>query len=135
MKQGVSSFESISDDVTDQLAKLPATPRRKKALNELNLMHPKVMADNLKAWYDIELFKGVSKEDIEFIHKYFNRRHLLTHKKGVVGQEYIDRTGDVEFKAGRKLRIRSNEVKRLITLCRKPGENIFNDLESMTTDF
>ena len=34
---------------------------------------------------------------------FFQQRHLLAHREGIVGQEYIDRSQDFTYRAGQKI--------------------------------
>ena len=43
----------------------------------------------------------------------FQKRHLVTHKLGVVDQEYITKTGDTRAVVGRKIGISAEEVRGL----------------------
>ncbi len=51
----------------------------------------------------------------------FQKRHLLSHKLGVVDQEYIDKSRDTTAVVGRKVRIEAEEVRTLIEILRKCG--------------
>ena len=43
----------------------------------------------------------------------FQKRHLIAHKLGVADQEYLDRSGDRDAVAGRKIRVGRDEVMEL----------------------
>jgi len=46
------------------------------------------------------------------------RRHLFVHKRGLVDQEYLKRTGD-KVLPGQRLRVSSNDIERYITAVQK----------------
>lgn len=47
---------------------------------------------------------------------YFQQRHLLAHREGLVDQDYLDKTGDQTYKVGQKLIVREPAVVRLAEL-------------------
>lgn len=77
----VAAFEGAGNDIKQQLGRLPATPKRKEEIAGLN-------------WLGIDILRGVSPGDQDFINVMFNRRHVLSHSAGRVDQKYLDRTGD-----------------------------------------
>jgi hypothetical protein len=50
---------------------------------------------------------------------YFQQRHLLAHREGIVDQAYIDKTQDRAYKVGQKLIARETAVIRLAELVEK----------------
>jgi hypothetical protein len=59
----------------------------------------------------------------------FQKRHVFSHRLGVVDQEYIDRTGDTALPVGRKLQISPPEVRAAVTLLEKLGSGLHNILK------
>jgi hypothetical protein len=47
---------------------------------------------------------------------FFQQRHLLAHREGIVDQEYIDKTHDLTYRPGQKLVIKEVAVNRLADL-------------------
>lgn len=131
VKAAVSTFEGLARDIVGQLARLPATARRRKQLKELSFMNPSKFHDCLLHWFDIDVLTNFSEGDKAFITKYFARRHLFTHCSGVADQEYIDISGDSSIRVGQKVRVRSQEAKRTIDLIRKMGKNVFVGFENI----
>ena len=67
--------------------------------------------------------------------KLFQKRHLIAHKLGVADQEYVDRSGDSDAVAGRKIRVGSNEVAELSNTLWTVGESLaaqFAGLKAVT---
>ncbi|MBL8822280.1 MAG: hypothetical protein JNJ77_06790 [Planctomycetia bacterium] len=50
---------------------------------------------------------------------FFQQRHLLSHKEGIVDQEYIDKSNDQTYSIGQKLVIKRTAVHRLADLLEK----------------
>ena len=134
IKSSVSYFEGLATDMTHQLALIPLHPRRRKHLQELSFMNPIKAGISIDSWFAIDMFAGTSDDDKTFISRFFARRHLLTHRSGIVDQEYIDSTGDTSLRVGHKLRVRSREASRFVDLVRRLGSNLFNDISAILKD-
>jgi hypothetical protein len=66
----------------------------------------------------LELFDGVSKDEVETLKTIFEKRHPITHNLGVVDKKYLERvrTGETE---GREIRVTAQEVERAIQISRR----------------
>lgn len=119
----VSEFESLANELNKFLLSYPMTPSRRKDLSQLS--YQKILnADKcIFNWFGFNILGLISSDDRDFLNKMFNRRHLFTHKGGRVDQEYIENTNDSTVKINQTIRLRSNEIKRLIPLIRQAGNN------------
>lgn len=61
----------------------------------------------------------VSPSEFATLERFFQQRHLLVHKDGVVDQVYIDRTGDNRYAVEQRLIIRDDAVQHLAILVSK----------------
>ncbi|MCE9612930.1 MAG: hypothetical protein K8T26_01550 [Lentisphaerae bacterium] len=52
----------------------------------------------------------ISAPDFQRLKFFFQRRHLLEHRNGVVDQEYLDKSGDRSFSVGQRLVISDGDV-------------------------
>lgn len=60
--------------------------------------------------------------------RFFQQRHLLAHKEGLVDQEYLDRSGDLTYAAGQRLVVREEAVLRLADLV----ERLVGEVQRLT---
>lgn len=127
----VSDFEGFANDLRDQILRIPATKKRKTDLAKINFQNVLDANEKLKNWCDID-FLGLSSDDKNFLSHSFNRRHLFTHKSGVVDDIYLTRTGDTTVRLGQKLSITSEEVKKLLGLVKVVGRKFFSGYESIS---
>ena len=127
----VSDFESMANQVRCILVRLPAIPKRKNALRSLSFQRVLSAAEALNAWYGFDYLENVSGEDRDFLNRMFNRRHLFTHRAGQVDQEYLDNTGDTSVRLNQVVRVRSNEIKRLIKLVGQAGQRLILGYEAI----
>lgn len=75
----------------------------------------------LQTHYGFDLATGLSPQDWTFVIRCFQKRHLLSHRMGVVDQEYLDATSDPHAVLGHKIVITLDEVTLLIGLLQSLG--------------
>ena len=56
---------------------------------------------------------------------YFQQRHLLTHKDGIIDQQYIDRANDHRFDIGQRLIVSESNVSEFTIIIEKLSAGIF----------
>ncbi len=61
------------------------------------------------------------------LQKYFQQRHLLAHRGGLVDAEYIHRSGDTSYKVGQRFVLRPAAVRECLRLVRKLAEGLAGD--------
>ena len=82
----VSAFDSVARQYAKQLAKWVPMKAERRASLEGALFHNLKRAEDLKAWFGIDLFQGLDAGDVEFIRLMFHRRHVYEHNGGEVDQ-------------------------------------------------
>lgn len=58
----------------------------------------------------------LSSNELADLRRYFQQRHLLAHKDGIVDQDYADKSGDNAYRSGQRIVIREEDVLRLADL-------------------
>jgi uncharacterized Zn finger protein (UPF0148 family) len=127
----VSDFESMANQVRRILVRFPAVPKRKSDLRSLSFQRVLNAAEALNAWYGFDYLENLPVEDRDCLNRMFNRRHLFTHRAGQVDQEYLDTTGDTSVRLNQVVRVRSNEIRRLIKLVRQAGQRLIQGYETI----
>jgi hypothetical protein len=133
------AFEPFAKHVRLQLLLLPMTARRRKQIEEVSFQKPLAANESLMNWFDVGLLewpgnatipkRTIPPDEVVFIKKMVQRRHLLTHNRGIVDQEYLDVSGDASFALGERIRIRSAEAKRFLERVRDMGLNLLDNVE------
>ncbi len=54
----------------------------------------------------------------------YQRRHLLTHQQGIVDQAYLDRSGDLDYRALQRIVVRASDVLELVSVLEKLAAGI-----------
>jgi len=65
--------------------------------------------------------------ELERLQRYFQQRHVLTHREGLVDQEYVDRSGDRTYQPGQRLVIQKVSVGDCVALIEKLGTGMCED--------
>lgn len=55
----------------------------------------------------------ISAKDLADLGIYFQQRHLLAHRAGIVDQDYIDRSGDSSYAIGQRIVVKSDVVLKM----------------------
>jgi hypothetical protein len=131
----VSEFEAFANTIKSQLLTLPTTPKRKADISNLSFQNIVKAHECFENWFGINIFNDISKEDILFLNKMFNRRHIFVHNAGKVDQEYIDNTNDKSARLNQVIRFESREIKRILPLVRKCALNLIKGFESMNMHY
>jgi Zn finger protein HypA/HybF involved in hydrogenase expression len=127
----VSEFDSMANDLRDQLLRIPSIPARKSYLKSLNFQRVIKAHESFKSWFGIEILDNFSNDDCTFLDIMFNRRHLVQHTNSRVDQEYLEKTKDTSVELNQTIRVNDQEIRRLILLTKKAAQNLVKGYESI----
>jgi len=137
--KSVSALEPFAKHVRLQLLLLPMTTRRRKQLEDLSFQKPLTADKSLMDWFDVGLLewpgnasipkRTIPPDEVAFIKKMVQRRHLLIHNRAIVDQEYLDLSGDISFALGERIHIGSAEAKRFLERVREMGLSLLDNIE------
>lgn len=79
--------------------------------------------------FHIDLSAHLTADEWKLLLRGFQKRHLFAHKMGVVDQDYITKSGDIQTVIGRKVGVGADEIKELVQIIRKLAQGLASDLE------
>jgi hypothetical protein len=120
----VSAFDSVARQYAKQLAKWVPMKRARRAALEGSLFHNFKRVDDLKPWFDIDVFDGLDADDVAFIRLMFCRRHVYEHNGGEVDQKYLDDSGDTTVRLKQALRETPDRIFRMTGLILHMARNV-----------
>jgi Zn finger protein HypA/HybF involved in hydrogenase expression len=126
-----SGFEALGRHLQTILAKLPATPSRKKEVEGLSFQRLLEAAECLKQWYGVDIFKNVSPDDQGFLNLMLNQRHIIEHNGGKVDQKYLNQSGDKKARLNERISIGSNRIRHLLPVMCAISTNLLDGFESL----
>jgi hypothetical protein len=105
VKDAVAEFDTYARQMVKQLAnRIPMTRARKQFWSQKTFYNLHLRVEELKTVFDIDLFRGITSDEQQFIEKMFHRRHVYEHKGGEVDQKYIEESGDTSVKQKQTIR-------------------------------
>lgn len=117
----VSAFDGFGREICHVHAKKSTDPAKVVKISFQNLEGAK---QNLRDLFKIDISSGLVGDEWKIAVQGFQKRHLFSHKMGVVDEEYIRKTGDTLAVIGRKVNISANEVRELVIVLGKVAHNL-----------
>jgi hypothetical protein len=79
--------------------------------------------------HDFEHYLGAGK--LADLHRYFQQRHLLAHKDGLVDADYIQRSGDSSYIEGQRIVVKEEGVRQCLALVEELARGLEADVLDM----
>ena len=128
----VSAFDSTARQYAKQLARrVPMIPARRTPLEGALYHQVAARAEELKSWFDIDLFRGLDPDDVAFVRRMFARRHVYEHNGGEVDARYLEESGDATVKVKQRRREDPESVFRLTGLVLKMAKNLHEGFHAL----
>jgi hypothetical protein len=124
LKDSVTEFDSASRAIAKSLAAMvKMKPGRKSELQRMLFHNVTRRAEEMRNWFDIDIFKGMRPEKVSFVQRMFARRHVYEHNGGEVDERYINETGDQSVKPKQLIRESRESVLETIAAVENMTEN------------
>lgn len=125
LQSGVTAFQRYAEALYESRPNLPAVRRN----TFQNLDH------GSRAWsavYGHGYDQHLSAADLQELTRYFQQRHLLAHREGLVDADYIARSGDTSYREGQRLIVRAEGVLSCVDLITQLGRGLAADVQAST---
>lgn len=117
VKDAVSAFDSYARQIAKQMAnRIPMTPNRRKEWDNKLFHSLRPRAEEMKTVFDINLFEGISQDDINFATLMFHRRHVYEHNGGEADERYLKQSGDTSVRVKQLIRESKESALRISDL-------------------
>jgi hypothetical protein len=83
---------------------------------------------HVRETFDFDFVDELSSDSWKSICRIFQKRHVLSHKMGVIDGEYVQRANDPEAVVGRRVRVTHEEVSIAIGVAEALGQRLFKGL-------
>jgi len=132
VRSAVGAFDTFVGQYAKQLLSLvPMSRMRRDRLGRQRFHNAAEVRDLFQRWFDIDIFKGLSEADQQFVVLMFFRRHLYEHNGGEVDQKYLDESGDRTVRLKQHIRESQDSAHRLIGLVQKMASNLHNGFHDL----
>jgi hypothetical protein len=119
----VSAFDGFGREICRVHAKAATDPAEVEKVSFQSLDGAK---QRVSALFNLDIAAGLTGDEWNAAVRAFQKRHILSHKLGVVDAEYVRKSGDTQAVVGRKVVIDANEVRALSQTIGKLGEFLFD---------
>lgn len=121
----VSCFDGFGRECCRIRATQSSDPEKCKNVSFQNLY---VAAKRLRSLFGVDLESTVDPGEWQKAHVAFMRRHLISHRSGVVDEKYLLETGDDPQLLGRRISIEPHDVEDLAKIVRTLGQGLVDML-------
>lgn len=110
----VGAFERLNEVLFEKLPNASQHPRKRGVFQRVGDASSLWKQASGKGFEDF-----LSAAELERLKLLYQRRHVLSHRQGIVDQSYLDRSGDTAYTVGQRLVIRERDVLELVELLDK----------------
>ena len=122
----VSAFDGFGREVLHvNQSKTKNTKIREKKISFQNILKAQ---DQVRELFGFDFLSILSENELTFLKRCFQKRHLFIHKMGVVDQEYLNLTNDSKEVVGRKVSLVKSEIASLTDILRRIGHKLVSDI-------
>lgn len=105
---GVTSFQSVAERLYERVSgRIPPKNAFQRLVDGSDLWKQATGV----AYVDL-----IGAADLDRLKLYFQRRHVLAHRDGLVDPDYVIKSGDTSYKAGQRLVTRVEDAEEFLTL-------------------
>jgi len=124
----ISAFDGFGREICRVHTDGATDPGRVEKISFQNLEGAK---QNVSTFFKIDLAEGLTDDEWTTAVEAFEKRHLLSHKMGVVDAGYVRKSGDTRAVVGRKVGINADEVRGLVEIIAKLGRYLSEAMRKM----
>jgi len=99
-------------------------------VHKISFQNLDVAKENMNTYFDFDITEGVTSEEWNYAVICFQKRHLLTHKMGVIDDDYVRRSGDRSAEVGHKVTITPDDVMALLPVVERLAEFIIESMKN-----
>jgi hypothetical protein len=124
----VSAFDGFGRETCCVFSSKATKPERAVEVRFQNISNAR---ERVRDLFTVDFASSLTTDDWTKVQRAFQKRHLLSHKMGVVDQTYLSATGEHTSLLGRKISIQADEIGDLAVHLRTLGKQLFRTLEAM----
>lgn len=110
----VGAFERLNEALFDKLPNSSQFPKKRNVFQRVDDASAMWQQASGKSYGDV-----LTTSELQRLKVLFQRRHVLSHRQGIVDQAYIDKSGDRSYAVGQRLVVREGDVRELVDLLEK----------------
>ncbi len=126
LEDTVSAFDGFVREICRVHQKKATGPSK---INRVSFQNLEILRERLAGLFVFDISSGLTAEEWSVAVRGFQKRHLLSHKMGVVDEDYVRKSGDPFAIVGRKVRVTVDEVGDFIHIVGKIARHVFERSE------
>jgi len=121
----VSAFDGFGREISRVHATKATNPSKAQDISFQNLSGAQ---KNVQTLFGFDLAGALDADEWATACRFFQKRHLLAHRMGVVDEEYLKKSGDTRATIGRKVTIEPHHVRDMVQLIARLGQWLNDEL-------
>lgn len=117
----ISAFDGFGRELCRVHASRATDPVKAMKLSFQNLLKAR---ETIQKLFGFDLTSVLEQPEWDTALRGLQKRHLLAHRMGVVDEDYVRKTGDINATVGRKLIISIDEVRKMVGILAKLARNL-----------
>lgn len=123
----VSAFDGFGREACRVFSPKAKRPERAIEIRFQNISNAR---ERVRELFAVDFASSLTADDWMKVQRAFQKRHLLSHKMGVVDETYLSATGESRSGLGRKIPLEGSEIAELAAQLRALGKALFRALET-----
>jgi hypothetical protein len=123
----VSAFDGFGRETCRVFSSKATQPE--KAI-EIRFQNISTARERVRELFAVDFASSLTTDDWMKVQRAFQKRHLLSHKMGVVDEAYLSATGETRSFLGRKVPLAGAEIAELVVRLRALGLELFRALKA-----
>lgn len=107
----VAAFERLGETLSESVPLAKRAPKKGNIFQRL---------DDASNWWHLSVGLGydswLQPAELARLRVFYQRRHLLVHRQGMVDQAYLDKSGDPAYQSSQRIVVRADDVSELADL-------------------
>ena len=114
----VATFQKLCEEVYSGLPNAILPPKKNvfQRIDEASTLWQNAIGKDYSSWLNIN--------ELENLKTYFQKRHILEHKQGIIDTDYINKTHDKNYQVGQRLVVKKEDVIEFANLIEKLANEI-----------
>jgi hypothetical protein len=125
VRDAVAAFDSfVSQYVKELVRRVPLTAARRNRLQTGRFHNLKILGEELRGAFDIDIEGGLNNEDKMFAARMFARRHVYEHNGGEADAKYIEQSGDTTVRLKQSLSETQDSAHKIASVVNRMARNL-----------
>jgi hypothetical protein len=129
IENGLEDCVSAFDGFGREICRLHAnTSADSKKVENVSFQNLEGARQNMNGLFNLDIAAGLADDEWKAAVRAFQKRHLVSHKMGVVDEEYLRKSGDSDTAVGRKVNVPADEVRAIGRIIGKLGQYLSEEM-------